>query len=75
MICKNVRWANLQEAQRFLHILNQYPVDADLVQGRTEVDAKSFLGICSLNLSEKIELHIYAEHGEELIKQIEPYIV
>ena len=78
MICKTVRWANLKEAQKFTHILSQYPIEADLIQGRREVDAKSFLGICSLNPEEKIVLHLYAdrdtEHGKELIKQIEPYL-
>ncbi len=79
MVCKTVRWASLEEALKFTHILSQYPVEADLIQGRREVDAKSFLGICSLNPREKMELHLYTDrdtdHERELIKQIEPYIV
>ena len=48
----------------------------DLVSGRYVIDAKSIMGIFSLDLSKNIELNIHAENDcEEVLKVLAPYIV
>ena len=46
----------------------------DLRAGRHVVDAKSILGIFSLDLSKPIALEIYGDDCEELLKEISPFI-
>jgi len=49
----------------------------DLCSGRYIVDAKSIMGIFSLNLTEPIELHIHAEDekAEKILEELSEYIV
>jgi len=72
---------NLSEAQQikdFVNVINRYSFDIDLRSGRYVVDAKSILGIFSLDLSKPIELDIMADDGPEVEKflaDIKAYLV
>lgn len=52
----------------FVNIINKYPFDLDLRSGRYVVDAKSILGIFSLDLSQPIELEILSDDTQEIDK-------
>jgi phosphotransferase system HPr-like phosphotransfer protein len=49
--------------------------DIDLVSGRYAVDAKSIMGIFSLDLSKPIKLQAHTEDPEALVKAISKFIV
>ena len=72
---------NLSESQKiksFVNIVNKYAFDMDLRSGRYVVDAKSILGIFSLDLSKPVELEIFSEDEETISKfmeDIKPYLV
>ncbi len=55
----------------FVNIINKYPFDLDLRSGRYVVDAKSILGIFSLDLSKPIELEILSDDEAEIAKLLE----
>ena len=55
----------------FVNIINKYPFDLDLRSGRYLVDAKSILGIFSLDLSKPIELEIHSDDTAETDKFLE----
>ncbi len=62
---------NLSESQQiknFVNIINKYSFDIDLCSGRYVVDAKSILGIFSLDLSKPIELQIFSDDNAEIEK-------
>ena len=49
---------------------------SDLVSGRYVIDAKSIMGIFSLDLSKPIDLNIHdSEDSKEIIEILKPYIV
>ena len=52
-------------------------VDFDLVSGRYVIDAKSIMGIFSLDLSKPIDLNIHADDGEmeDILSHLAPYII
>ena len=61
---------------RFVNDLTKYDVDFDLVSGRYVIDAKSIMGIFSLDLSKPIDLNIHAETGiDEILETLSPYII
>ena len=65
-----------ENVKTFVNIVNRYDFDMDLRAGRHVVDAKSILGIFSLDLSKPIELCIHDdEHAEEILKTLKPYII
>ncbi len=48
----------------------------DLVSGRYVIDAKSIMGIFSLDLSKPIDLNIHAEDGaDEVLNVLKPYMI
>ena len=60
----------------FVNDISKFNYDFDLVSGRYVVDAKSIMGIFSLDLSKPIELNIHTEDGvEEVLEFLKPYIV
>lgn len=67
---------SIDRVKTFVNEINRFDTDFDLVSGRYVIDAKSIMGIFSLDLSKPIDLNIHAE-GEKLatiMKEIEPYV-
>lgn len=62
-----------EEVKTFVNIVSRYPYDMDLRAGRHVVDAKSILGIFSLDLSKPISLEVYADSCDDLLKDLEPF--
>ena len=69
-----IRLSLVENVNNFVNIVTRYPFEMDLRAGRHVVDAKSILGIFSLDLSEPITLEIYSDECEDLLKDIEPFV-
>jgi phosphotransferase system HPr-like phosphotransfer protein len=69
-----IRLSLAENVKTFVNIVNKYEFDMDLRAGRHVVDAKSILGIFSLDLSKPIALEIYADECDELIGEIKPFL-
>ena len=67
--------AMAESVKNFVSIVNKYPYEMDLRSGRFLIDAKSLLGIFSLDLSKPITLEVHDEHCDALIAELAPYIV
>ena len=69
---------SIDKVKSFVNELVHYSdVDFDLVSGRYVIDAKSIMGIFSLDLSKPIDLNIHADDGEmeDILSHLAPYIV
>lgn len=64
-----------EEVKTFVNIVSRYPYDMDLRAGRHVVDAKSMLGIFSLDLSQPITLEVYADECDDLLNDLKQYII
>jgi phosphotransferase system HPr-like phosphotransfer protein len=64
----NVLLGTINDVKEFVNIVAGYDFDADLVSGRYAVDAKSIMGIFSLDLSKPITLNIHSENDAEAEK-------
>ena len=52
----------VDQVKRFVNLVAQAPYDVDMVSGRYTVNAKSMLGIYSLDLSKPIQVLIYSDN-------------
>ena len=60
----------------FVNDITKFDYDFDLVSGRYVIDAKSIMGIFSLDLSKPIDLNIHAEgDAEDVMKVLKNYTV
>ena len=67
---------SIQKVNSFSHELEQFDNDFDLVSGRYIVDAKSVMGIFSLDLSKPIDLNIHANQDvDEVLAALSPYMI
>jgi phosphotransferase system HPr-like phosphotransfer protein len=67
---------SIDKVKAFVNDITKFDYDFDLVSGRYVIDAKSIMGIFSLDLSKNIELNIHAENDcDEVLKVLAPYIV
>ena len=64
-----------EEVKTFVNIVNRYDYDMDLRAGRHVVDAKSILGIFSLDWSKPVTMEIYADACDDLMSEIAPFVV
>ena len=60
-----------EEVKTFVNTVNRYPYEVDLRSGRHVVDAKSILGIFSLDLSKPITMDVYDDDCDDLIADIQ----
>ena len=68
---------SIDRVKSFAGTIHRFDAEFDLVSGRYTVDAKSIMGIFSLDLSKPIDLNIHAE-GKELeniCKVLNPYTI
>ena len=65
----------INDVKEFVNIVMRYDFDIDLVSGRYHVDAKSIMGIFSLDLSKPIDLEAHTDDAEKFFKDIDKFIV
>ncbi len=66
---------SIDKVKSFVNVISQYDSDFDLISGRYVIDAKSIMGIFSLDLAQPIDLTIHSDNDAEIIKALESYIV
>ena len=69
---------SIDKVKSFVNDITKFDYDFDLVSGGYVIDAKSIMGIFSLDLSKPINLHIHAEENadqEKVMEVLKPYIV
>ncbi len=66
---------SIDKVKEFVNDISGFPADFDLVAGRYVIDAKSIMGIFSLDITKPIDLNIYADEGiDEILEAIKPYL-
>ncbi len=63
-----------ESVKNFVNIVSKYPYEIDLKSGRFVIDAKSLLGIFSLDLSKPIVLEIYSDKCDDLVAELKPFL-
>ena len=67
----------LAKVKSFVNEVTKFDNEFDLVSGRYVIDAKSIMGIFSLDLSKPIDLAIHAGDTDmgEIMEALKPYLV
>ncbi|MEF9839521.1 MAG: HPr family phosphocarrier protein [Lachnospiraceae bacterium] len=71
-ICLN----SIDKVKSFVNEITKFDYDFDLVSGRYVIDAKSIMGIFSLDLSKPIDLNIHADSNmDDILEVLDLYII
>ena len=67
---------SIDKVKAFVNDITKFDYDFDLVSGRYVIDAKSIMGIFSLDLSKPIDLNIHAEENVDAVMDVvKAYVV
>lgn len=70
-----IRLTSIQDVRDFVNLMTSQTMDVDLTSGRYTVDAKSIMGIFSLDLLQPIVLTAHGDDCDELMQAIEKFVV
>lgn len=70
-----IQLTTAENVQKFTAITSKYPYDIDIRSDRYVVNAKSILGIFSLNLTKPLVLEIHNNDSAQLIEELNEYII
>lgn len=70
-----VMLSSIIDVKTFVEIVNEFDFDVDMVSGKYVVDAKSLMGIFSLDLANPVTMRVYTEETAEVEKKLSAFIV
>ena len=73
-VCK-VKLNAIGDIRNFVNAASDYDSQIEAVSGRHIVNAKSLMGIFSLDLSKPVELHVHGDNTEGFFKAIRNWLV
>ncbi len=71
----NIMLKTINDVKDFVNIANKYDFDVDLTSGRYVVDAKSIMGIFSLDFNKLIKVEVHTDDCESFYNEIKPFMV
>ena len=71
----HIKLVSIEDVKNFITEANKCPEDIDVVSGRYTIDAKSVLGIFSLDLSKPVIMEVYNDHCDDLLEEVKPFII
>lgn len=71
----NIMLKTINDVKDFVNIANKYNFDVDLTSGRYVVDAKSIMGIFSLDFNKPIKVEVHSSDCENFYDEIKPFII
>ncbi len=75
MLAVKISLNSIDKVKSFVNDISGFNAEFDLVSGRYVIDAKSIMGIFSLDISKPIDLNIHAEDEvDDIMAAIKPYL-
>ena len=65
----NVMINSINDVKNFVNIVSKYDFDIDLISDRYVVDAKSIMGIFSLDLTKPIAVEVHTDNADEIMEE------
>ncbi|MDE6724431.1 MAG: HPr family phosphocarrier protein [Ruminiclostridium sp.] len=72
--CK-VKINTINDVKKFVNAVSLYEFDVDLISGRYAIDAKSIMGIFSIDLSKELVMKALTDNADQIKADLAEYIV
>ncbi len=70
----HIMLSSINDVKNFVNIVNKYEFDIDLISDRYVVDAKSIMGIFSLDLTKKIAVEVHTDDASAFGAELAPFL-
>ena len=71
----SIHLKDMAEIKRFVNLVAMQDFEIDLISGRYLTDAKSIMGVLSMDLNQPIDMLVHRERCEEFLEAIKDYIL
>ncbi|MNI84639.1 PTS HPr component phosphorylation site [compost metagenome] len=75
MVTKKILLKSVDDIKSFVDQASLVECEVDLISGRYTVNAKSIMGVFSLDLTGTVTINIYEDSCGDFLKKIEKFIV
>lgn len=75
MVEFKVKITTIDDVKKFVNTVTKYDFDVDLISGRYAIDAKSIMGIFSIDLSKELVLKAHTDNADLVKADLANYIV
>lgn len=75
MVEYKVKINTINDVKKFVNAVSKYDFDVDLISGRYAIDAKSIMGIFSIDLSKELVLKAHTDNADAVKADLSEYIV
>ena len=65
--------SSINYVKKYVNIVSKYDFDVDLISDRYVVDAKSIMGIFSLDLSKAIKVEIHSDDCDTFLNELKEF--
>lgn len=70
-----IKLDTINSVKNFVNTVSRYDFDVDLVSGRYAIDAKSIMGIFSLDLAKPIKMEVYSDNCPQFLEEIKDFVI
>lgn len=75
MVEYKVKISTINDVKKFVNAVSKYDFDVDLISGRYAIDAKSIMGIFSIDLSKELVMKAHTDNADVIKADLADYIV
>lgn len=73
MYSTSIQLSSIEAVKKFVTLTNGYDFPINLTTDKYKIDAKSIMGVFSLDLSKPVVIVVESDHAEDLIAQLEQF--
>lgn len=70
-----IKLSTISDVKIFVNTVAKYDFDVDLISGRYAIDAKSIMGIFSLDITKPIKLDAHTDDADKFFDEIKEFVV
>ena len=70
-----IRLKEINDVKEFVNTVSRFEEDVDLVSGRYTIDAKSIMGIFSIDLAKPLEVIVHGDNEARYAEALKAYII
>ncbi|HEX3038965.1 MAG TPA: HPr family phosphocarrier protein [Caproiciproducens sp.] len=74
MYSTSIQLSSIEAVKKFVTLTNSYDFPINLTTDKYKIDAKSIMGVFSLDLSKPVEIVVESDHADDFIAQLQQFI-
>lgn len=73
MYTTSIRLSSIEAVKKFVTLTNSYDFPINLTTDKYKIDAKSIMGVFSLDLSQPVEIEVDNDSASDFIQQLKQF--